>query len=137
VLLYCDEFDLIGREMFSIDGRYQAKIADLLSKHRKQDAAKEREAYPGMSAREEKALEALQEKTAKLERWLRENPDDKPGARGSAVKSSMTDADSAKMVSSHGVVQGYNAQAVVDSKHQIIVAAEAFGRIRTSSERRS
>jgi hypothetical protein len=31
------------------------------------------------------------------------------------------------MVSSHGTIQGYNAQALVDSKKQIIVHAEAFG----------
>ncbi|MEP7137677.1 MAG: transposase, partial [Chloroflexota bacterium] len=31
-----------------------------------------------------------------------------------------------KMPSSHGVVQGYNAQALVDSKHQVILSAEAF-----------
>ena len=40
----------------------------------------------------------------------------------------MTDRDSAKMVSSHGVVQGYNGLAMVDSKHQVIVGAEAFGK---------
>ena len=39
----------------------------------------------------------------------------------------MTDNDSAKMASSHGVVQGYNANAVVDDEHQVIVHAEAFG----------
>ena len=31
------------------------------------------------------------------------------------------------MVSSHGVIQGYNANALVDEKHQIIVHAEVFG----------
>ena len=31
------------------------------------------------------------------------------------------------MVSSHGVVQGYNANAFVDEKHQVVVHAEAFG----------
>ena len=30
------------------------------------------------------------------------------------------------MPCSHGVIQGYNAQALVDSKHQVILAAEAF-----------
>jgi hypothetical protein len=30
------------------------------------------------------------------------------------------------MTTSHGVLQGYNAQALVDSKHQVILAAEAF-----------
>jgi hypothetical protein len=31
------------------------------------------------------------------------------------------------MKTSHGVVQGYNAQVMVDSKHQVIVQAETFG----------
>jgi IS5 family transposase len=31
------------------------------------------------------------------------------------------------MVSSHGVIQGYNANAIVDEKNQVIVHAEAFG----------
>jgi hypothetical protein len=31
------------------------------------------------------------------------------------------------MPTSHGVIQGYNAQAIVDDKHQIILHAEAFG----------
>ena len=31
------------------------------------------------------------------------------------------------MPSSHGVIQGYNAMATVDDKHQVIVDAEAFG----------
>ena len=31
------------------------------------------------------------------------------------------------MPSAHGVVQGYNGIAAVDSKHQVVVHAEAFG----------
>jgi hypothetical protein len=31
------------------------------------------------------------------------------------------------MFGSHGMVQGYNAAAAVDDKHQVIVHAEAFG----------
>ena len=31
------------------------------------------------------------------------------------------------MMTSHGTIQGYNGQALVDSKHQVIVHAEAFG----------
>jgi len=31
------------------------------------------------------------------------------------------------MTTSHGTLQGYNAQALVDSKHQVIVEGEAFG----------
>ena len=32
------------------------------------------------------------------------------------------------MRTSHGVVQGYNSQALIDAKHQVILHAEAFGR---------
>ncbi len=39
----------------------------------------------------------------------------------------MTDPDSAKMATSKGVIQGYAAQAAVDSKHQVIVAADVHG----------
>jgi hypothetical protein len=43
------------------------------------------------------------------------------------VKSNLTDNESAKLVSSHGVIQGYNGIATVDAKHQIVVDAQAFG----------
>jgi IS5 family transposase len=43
------------------------------------------------------------------------------------VQSNVTDNDSAKMQSGHGVIQGYNAQALVDAKHQIIVRGAASG----------
>lgn len=151
VLMYCDELGLIGKEMFAIDGckmssnaskeqsgtredfekrkaKFKATIERLVLKHRAMDENGEPEAVPGMRAREEKAIETLKAKAAKIEGWLRENPEDKKGVRGTAVKSSMTDGDSAKMVSSHGVVQGYNGIAVVDARHQVIVGAEAFGK---------
>jgi transposase len=151
VLLYCDELGLIGKEMFAIDGRkmssnaskeqsgtrsdfekraakFKEAIGKLVSKHREMDAKGHEELMPGMRKREEKAIESLEAKVAKIDGWLRENPEDRKGKSGKAVKSSMTDADSAKMVSSHGVVQGYNGVAVVDAKHQVIVAAEAFGK---------
>ena len=31
------------------------------------------------------------------------------------------------MMTSHGAVQGYNSQALIDAKHQVIVHGEAFG----------
>jgi hypothetical protein len=151
VLMYCDELGLIGKDMFAVDGckmpsnaskeqsgtredfenrkaKFKATIGRLVRKHREQDASGEPDAVPGMRAREEKAIETLKAKAAKIEEWLRENPEDKKGVRGTAVKSSMTDKDSAKMVSGHGVVQGYNGLAMVDAKHQVIVGAEAFGK---------
>jgi hypothetical protein len=48
------------------------------------------------------------------------------GPNGKEIQSNVIDNESAKMPSSHGVIQGYNAQALVDSKHQVILAAETF-----------
>ena len=31
------------------------------------------------------------------------------------------------MKTSHGVIQGYNSQALIDAKHQVIIHGEAFG----------
>ena len=47
--------------------------------------------------------------------------------KGAIRKSNVTDNDSAKMATSKGVIQGYTAVAAVDSKAQIIVAAQAHG----------
>lgn len=151
VLMYCDELGLIGKEMFAFDGckfpsnaskewsgtredfqnkrqKFQATIERHMAKHRTQDEDGRPEQVPGMRAREEKAIEVLKAKTAKIDAWLHENPDDKLGSRGTPVKSSMTDKDSAKMASSRGVIQGYNGVAAVDAKHHVIVGAEAFGK---------
>ena len=48
----------------------------------------------------------------------------KPGRERKERQSNVTDNDSAKLKGSHGTVQGYNALAMVDAKHQVIVAAE-------------
>jgi hypothetical protein len=108
--------------------KFRARVDQLVLKHRVSDTTGEQELVGGMRAREEKAIETLKAKADKIDRWLRENPDDRKGSRGTPIKSSMTDADSAKMVSSHGVVQGYNGIAMVDAKHQVIVGAGAFGK---------
>jgi IS5 family transposase len=49
------------------------------------------------------------------------------GKQGREIKSNITDNESAIMVTSHGTIQGYNGQAMVDSKNQVIVHGEAFG----------
>ena len=43
------------------------------------------------------------------------------------MKSDITDNESAKLLSSHGVIQGYNGIATVDEHHQIVVDTQAFG----------
>jgi hypothetical protein len=52
---------------------------------------------------------------------------DRRGAKGSVRKSNRTDADSAKMATSKGVIQGYTGVAAVDDRNQIIVEAQAHG----------
>ena len=71
-------------------------------------------------------MEKLQKKAELIEKWLAENQP-KQGAAGREKQSNITDNDSATMMTSHGVVQGYNSQALIDEKHQVIVHGEAFG----------
>jgi len=74
----------------------------------------------------QKQIEKLQKQAERIEKWLEEN-DAKIGATGRELQSNVTDNESAKMMTSHGTIQGYNAQALVDKEHQVIVHAEAFG----------
>lgn len=147
VLLICAQEGLIGRQMFAIDGckissncakewsgtradferkkrKLEGSIEVLLRKHRQTDD--DGEDPPQMRGKETEAIERLRAKVKKIERWL-ETGEEKKGPRGNIKKSNITDNESAKMPSSHGVIQGYNGIAAVDAKHQVIVHAEAFG----------
>jgi hypothetical protein len=95
----------------------------LVEKHREMDCKAEADA---VMEREQKQIETLREKVKKLKSWLKQN-EDKIGKSGKPSKSNLTDNESAKMKSSHGVIQGYDGVAAVDSKHQVVVHAEAFG----------
>ncbi len=77
-------------------------------------------------AERKRQIERLLQKAERIERWLRENRP-KMGRQGREIKSNVTDNESAIMVTSHGTIQGYNGQALVDSKDQVIIHAEAFG----------
>ena len=147
VLLICAEENLIGKHMFAIDGcklsancskewsgtksdlerkkkRIEKSVDLLVRKHQAQD--KEDPCAASILEKEKKALKNLREKAAKIQRWLEGN-EDRKGARGNTIQSNLTDKESAKMTSSHGVIQGYNGIAAVDDKYQIIVHAEAHG----------
>ena len=69
---------------------------------------------------------SCKEKAELIDKWLAENQP-KQGAAGREKQSNITDNDSATMMTSHGAVQGYNSQALIDAKHQVIVHGEAFG----------
>jgi transposase len=146
VLMICDGIGLIGKEMFAVDGvklpsnaskewsgtkkelqgkkeKMEKAIRLIVKRHREMDV---READRGVIEQEEQYIDTLKKKVKKIKAWLREN-EDKPGKSGKPIKSNITGNESAKMKTSHGVIQGYDGVAVVDSKHQVIVHAEAFG----------
>jgi hypothetical protein len=81
---------------------------------------------PDQKEKEKRAVKNLKAKAKKIRQWLEEN-EERTGAGGKPVKSNITDNESAKMPSSHGVIQGYNGIATVDDKCQVVVDAQAFG----------
>lgn len=147
VLFLCDAQGLIGREMFAIDGvklpsnaskvksgtrsefareaaKIEAQVQKMLERHRETDT---RPLEPGLAERETKRIARLSQDAAQLRQWLKDNPEERRGAKGSIRKSNRTDNDSAKMATDKGVIQGYTGVAAVDSAHQIIVEAQAHG----------
>jgi transposase len=146
VLLYCEELGLLGKEHFAIDGcklgsnaskqwsgtheelaQRQAKMETaaraMVRRHRECDA---RERLGPVAERDAKKLASYRRKIEKIKGFLARAPKNM-GASGSERKSNITDPESAKMSTAHGVVQGYNGVAVVDGRHQIVVHAEARG----------
>jgi transposase/IS5 family transposase len=148
VLLVCEEMNLLGGTMFALDGcklpskaskawsgtfpelqkkkqKIEAKVAQLLEEQMDND----RDDFPGpkgSGSNRQQQVERLQKKAELIDKWLAENQP-KLGAAGREKQSNITDNDSATMMTSHGVVQGYNSQALIDGKHQVIVHGEAFG----------
>jgi transposase len=147
VLYLCDRQGLIGREMFAIDGvklpsnaskarsgtradferqaaKLEAAAQAMLARHRENDALP---VEPSLDTKAQQRIERLRKESAQLRTWLKANPEDRKGSKGSLRKSNRTDNQSAKMATSKGVIQGYTGVAAVDGKHQIIVAAQAHG----------
>jgi transposase len=150
VLLVCEEMNLLGGTMFALDGcklpsnaskewsgtfpelhkkkqKIEAKVAQLLTEQMQADQKGEDPSEPKDSGKSrQQQVERLQKKAELIEQWLAENQA-KMGAAGRERQSNITDNDSATMMTSHGAVQGYNSQALIDAKHQVIVHGEAFG----------
>jgi len=147
VLALCYSEGLIGKHMFAIDGcklaancskewsgtrkelmhkkeKFKAFIKYIMEKHAKSD---ESELDDATREKELQAVDTMKKRVDKLSQWLKDNPNDKMGARNRTRKSNVTDNESAKMPTSHGVVQGYTGVASVDDKSQVVVHAEAFG----------
>jgi len=147
ILLVCEQENLLGGTFFALDGLKLAAnaskecsgtVAELKKKRRKirqkvkrllkdQMAADkdDDDDFAGPSSRE-RQIDKLKKQAARIEKWLKQN-DAKIGVNKKELRSNVTDNDSAKMYTAHGTVQGYNAQALVDSKQQVIVHGEAIG----------
>ena len=146
VLLVCDQLGLIGKEMFAIDGvklpsnaskecsgthaelahkadRYAKAAKKILAEHRSQDEGKGDEQR---DARRDKRAADLNREADRIRAFLQKTSP-RRNAKGQELKDNVTDRESAKMATSKGVIQGYAAQAAVDSAHQVIVAADVIG----------
>lgn len=147
VLMVCDRQGLIGRQMFAIDGvklpanaskersgthaelRHRAERLDraaqrMLAVHRSCDDSGDDEA-PAKQTNAQR-IEALHKEAQAMRDFVARERQRRNG-KGQELKSNVTDNDSAKMATSKGVIQGYAAQAAVDSAHQVIVAADVTG----------
>jgi len=147
VLIYCNELGLIGGENYALDGLRLPSNASIENSGTKEQLEKRLQVYRNMAQKHlkrhlkkdeqgetdeqeqqrfEKRQKHLQRQIEKLDSFVAVM-EDKIGKEGQALQSNVTDNESAMIHSSKGIIQGYNAQAVVDQKNQIIVSAEAFG----------
>jgi transposase len=148
ILLVCEQENLLGGTFFALDGlklsgnaskrwsgtlsdigkkkdKIEQKVKSLLEEQITADQGDTTDLTDATSR--ENQIAKLQKQAERIEKWLEEN-DAKIGANGRELQSNVTDNDSAKMMTSHGTIQGYNAQALVDKEHQVIMHAQAFGR---------
>ncbi len=147
ILLTCSQLDLLGGTEFAIDGckmssnaskewsgtfeeleKKREKLEDtirfLLEKHKSLDLDEGRN-IKDEKKRRERQIERIEKEAEKVKKFLKGN---KPKIKGKREnQSNITDNESAKMKTTHGMQQGYNGMAIADSKHQIIFKAEAFG----------
>ncbi len=143
ILAICAQLDLIGVEQLALDGcklpsnaakehsgtfaEYRKKIAALQKKiellmkqHALNDQAQDQD-------RIDKAIEDIKRQKKRVQQFIDSHEPRMPHA-GREVKSNITDNDSAKLKTAEGFIQGYNALALTDSKHQIVLNAYPIGR---------
>jgi transposase len=151
VLLVCDEERLLGGTFFAIDGfrvssnaskewsgkrsdlgrkkeKIEKKVEQLIKQQVEEDKRDDNKDGRGSSgsSNREKQVESLQKQADRIKDFLKSNGP-KIGKKGREIQSNITDNESCMMMSSHGIIQGYNAQALVDNKNQVIIHGEAFG----------
>ena len=154
VLLVCEQEGLLGGTFFALDGlklpsnaskqwsgklselerkkeKLEAKVKRLLREHEQEDKGDDDPSGPGSfggRASREEQIKRLQKQAERILKWLK-GAEAKIGKNDKEISSNITDNDSGQMITSHGYIQGYNGQALVDDKHQVVVHAEAFGTV--------
>jgi hypothetical protein len=141
----CDRLGLIGRTMFAIDGvklpanaskdrsgthaelahradRLDKAAAKIVALHQAQDE----HGGAGLDSQRQARIDELKREARATREFIATSPK-RVNRKGKELKTNVTDPDSAKMATSKGVIQGYAAQAAVDSQHQVIVAADIIG----------
>jgi transposase len=154
VLMVCEEEGLLGGSFFALDGlklpsnaskqwsgtlsklerkkeKLEGKLKRFLEEHEREDRGDDEPSGPGSlprRANRDKQIKRIQRQAKRLKKWLQEN-EAKIGSNGKETTSNITDNDSGQMITSHGFIQGYNGQALVDDKHQVVVHGEVFGTV--------
>jgi len=154
VLMVCEEEGLLGGSFFALDGlklpsnaskqwsgtlsklerkkeKLEGKLKRFLEEHEREDRGDDEPSGPGSlprRANRDKQIKRIQRQAKRLKKWLQEN-EKKIGKNGKEITSNITDNDSGQMITSHGYIQGYNGQALVDDKHQVVVHGEVFGTV--------
>jgi transposase len=133
ILLVCAEQDLLGGTHFAPDGvklpsnaakgwsgtvadlrrkqeKLEAKLQQVLAQHERADQEEGESIAAARRAEEQRRhdqLQRLEHQAARIEAFLAAN-DPNRGKQGQELQSNVTDNESAKMFTAHGVVQGYN-----------------------------
>jgi transposase len=148
ILLVCEQENLLGGTIFALDGLklrsnasmdWSGKVSEISKKREKieqkvkllmeEQITTDKDDGNVLADRlnREQQIEKLHRQADRIDKWLRKNDAKISTTTGRELQSNVTDNESAKMKTPHGTIQGYNGQALVDGKHQIIVHAEAFG----------
>lgn len=148
ILLVCEQENLLGGTIFALDGlklrsnasmEWSGKISEISKKKEKieqkvkllleEQITTDQDDSDALADRlnREQQIEKLHRQADRIDKWLRKNDAKISATTGRELQSNVTDNESAKMKTSHGTIQGYNGQALVDGKHQVVVHAEAFG----------
>ena len=159
VLLVCQEMGLLGGTYFALDGcklpgnasrrwsgtlqqlkekkeSLEKKIDRLIQEHKKEDkegSVSDRANPDSLEKFRKRQIERLSNQAKRIGIFLA-TAKPRVGKKVKELKSNVIDPESAKMTTSHGTIQGYNAQAVVDDKHQIILAGLVSGEVTDDSQ---